>query len=87
MKGKKRKKSKLHLAVAAAILAGVCGFTPKAQAAPEVGALPVGGISSSASITTSGNTMTINGSANNLITWQSFSVGANAKVILMPTTT
>ena len=73
----KGKKSKLHLAVAAAILAGVCGVTPKAMALPVGGNVVEGG----ATITTADKLMIITSkSGNNLITWHDFSI-ANGETV------
>ena len=47
---------------------------------PLVQALPAGGQSESATIKVSGSTMDISGAANNVINWQSFSIGKNETV-------
>lgn len=47
---------------------------------PLVQALPAGGQSDSARITADGTTMNITGAANNVINWQSFSIGKNETV-------
>ena len=47
---------------------------------PLVQALPAGGQSGSATIKVSGSTMDISGAANNVINWQSFSIGKNETV-------
>jgi len=47
---------------------------------PLVQALPAGGQSDSATIKVSGSTMDISGAANNVINWQSFSIGKNETV-------
>ncbi|MBR2215060.1 MAG: filamentous hemagglutinin N-terminal domain-containing protein [Selenomonadaceae bacterium] len=62
--------------IALALSLGLFSLTPAALA------LPTGGVSDTATIATSGNTMSITGSTvNNVINWDTFSVGSNEKVL------
>ena len=71
----KRGSRQLTLAVSAALLAGAFSIMPGAQA------MPAGGISATAAISQSGNTMNINGqAANNIIAWDSFSIASGETV-------
>ena len=71
----KRGRRQLTLAVSAALLAGAFSIMPGAQA------MPAGGISATAAISQSGNTMNINGqAANNIIAWDSFSIASGETV-------
>ncbi len=74
MKRKSNITRQLRAAVAAALLGGCFSLSPAAYA------LPVGGVSSTAAISTSGTTMNITGAANNLITWGDFSIASNETV-------
>lgn len=65
---------KARYGIMAALAAGMFSIMPMVQA------MPTGAQTSTATITTSGKNMNISGAANNLITWQSFSIGANEKV-------
>ncbi len=65
---------KARYGIMAALVAGMFSIMPMVQA------MPTGAQTSTATITTSGKNMNISGAANNLITWQSFSIGANEKV-------
>ena len=56
-------------------------FMPAAWATPDPTQLPTGGLSPTAAITASGANMTVDGkAANNVIAWDSFSIGENAAV-------
>lgn len=56
-------------------------FMPAAWATPDATQLPTGGLSPTAAITATGANMTVDGhAANNVIAWDSFSIGANAAV-------
>lgn len=71
----KRGRRQLTLAVSAALLAGAFSIMPSAQA------MPAGGISATAAISQSGNTLNINGqAANNIIAWDSFSIASGETV-------
>ena len=72
----------LSYAVQAGLMVGALGlFMPAAWATPEATQLPTGGLSPTAAITASGANMTVDGkAANNVIAWDSFSIGANAAV-------
>lgn len=72
----------LSYAVQAGLMVGTLGlFMPAAWAAPAATQLPTGGLSPTAAITASGANMTVDGkAANNVIAWDSFSIGANAAV-------
>ncbi len=72
----------LSYAVQAGLMVGALGlFMPAAWATPEATQLPTGGLSPTAAITAAGANMTVDGkAANNVIAWDSFSIGANAAV-------
>ena len=72
----------LSYAVQAGLMVGTLGlFMPAAWATPAATQLPTGGLSPTAAITASGAKMTVDGhAANNVIAWDSFSIGANAAV-------
>lgn len=58
---------------------------PAVSAAPSVNALPKGGtvVQGKATITQNGNNLTINQTTNNaVVNWNSFDIGANAKVVI-----
>ena len=69
MKRNEKLSRKVRLGILAAIMAGAFSIMPAAQA------LPTGGASGTATITTAGSTMDIASSVtNNLLTWQDFSI-------------
>ena len=75
MKRTEKLSRRARLGILAAIMAGAFSIMPAAQA------MPTGGASGTATITTAGNTMDIASSVtNNLLTWQDFSVGAGETV-------
>ena len=67
-------KKNLGKKIALALSVGMFSIMPLVQA------LPAGGQSESATIKVSGSTMDISGAANNVINWQSFSIGKNETV-------
>lgn len=74
MKGDKLSRNARY-GILAAVIAGTFSIMPMAQA------MPTGANSSAAKITTTGSVMDISSSVeNNIITWQSFSIGKNEQV-------
>ncbi|WP_303818333.1 filamentous hemagglutinin N-terminal domain-containing protein, partial [Selenomonas ruminantium] len=75
MKRNERLSRKARYGILAAIMAGAFSIMPAAQA------MPTGGASETATITTTGNTMDIASSVtNNLLTWQDFSIAKGETV-------
>ena len=75
MKRNEKLSRKVRLGILAAIMAGAFSIMPAAQA------LPTGGASGTATITTAGSTMDIASSVtNNLLTWQDFSIAKGETV-------
>ncbi len=75
MKRTEKLSRRARLGILAAIMAGAFSIMPAAQA------MPTGGASETATITTAGNTMDIASSVtNNLLTWQDFSIAKGETV-------